>query len=269
MKSQTPWDQMIEDIRQGKNIELYVTIFAAVFVAVLSMLNVVDTQIVLTAVLAVLSLVAFSLLTDRTTTKRIRTVLEEVKRHIDQPELKAIFFSWRDSRSDLRSRLKQSREVCIVIRSGINFWNEYSNELLEVAHRGGVVRVLMIDPDGDAFQNHMQRDFSTADMHDPSLFKANVCHLLGVMRMQAKKLEHGKLEVHVIDYVAPLALVSTTLQDGSEIIQVGMGTVLDARVRPSFTITRADGENWFTWFTQEFEVLWSRSRPAYDQTQPT
>lgn len=265
-----PWHQLVQDIRQGKNIELYVTILGSAVIVILGLFNVVDIEIIATAILAILSLVAFSLLTDRATTKEIENTLEEVKGRMERPRLKDVLFSWRERVPELRSRLTQAREVWVVTRSGLNFWREFSSELLEVADRGGLVRILLLDPDGSAFENYKKLDFSTADLHDPSLLKANLHHLLKVLHT-VSQLERGTFEVNVIDHVTPLALVLTDPQHSGGIIQVGLGTVMDARVRPSFVVTAKDSGHWFAWFRKDFETLWAQSRPAFTalEEQPT
>jgi len=263
MKGTGPWHQVVQDIRQGKNVELYVTIIGSVIVVALGLFNAVDIEIVLTAILAILSLVAFGLLTDRTTTRQIENSLEEVIKRMGRPGLNDVFFSWQDRVPELRSCLAQSREVWIVTRSGLNFWREFSNELLEVANRGGVVHILLLDPDGMAFETYKKLDRPTAAFHDPTLLKPNLFHLLGAMHTAASHIERGSFDINVIDYVAPSALVLTDPQDDGGTIQVGLGTILDARVRPSFVISATDSPHWFTWFRKEFETLWAQSRPAF------
>lgn len=114
-----PWQILKADIQQGKNIELYITIVISFVVAGLSLIYE-DARFIPPAILTVLSLVAFGLLSDRYSKEKEGKTLNKIEVFLEQQHLshKSLFFSWQEQEPDLRSRIASASEVWGLTRSG-------------------------------------------------------------------------------------------------------------------------------------------------------
>jgi hypothetical protein len=256
------WRHLLEDIQQGRNIELYLTILGVVSVFVLDLFNAVDPGIVSTAVLGVLGLVAVSLLSNRRKDDMVQQALQQIQERQKAPSLGEVFSSWRARSVELEARLSQADEVWVLTRTGINFWSSYQNELMRVLKRDGTVRLIILDPNGIAlrlYKSRFKRRWSQVKRAE--LMHQNIKALLEDLKDLSAELPRGTLEIRTVDYMAPWAIVLIDPHSPDGMIQVGLGMFgPSGEVRPSFVLRGRQDSDLFHLFCEEFEAMWEHNR---------
>ncbi len=268
------WDQVI---RQAQNIDLYLTILGSGVVVVLGIFGIVKPEIVSTAILAILGLVAISLLSNRRTGDTLQQLLQQIQEsnqetqdithqslqqvleELREPPLNRVFLSWHNRTPELRMQLSQAREVWILTRSGLNFWASFQQELLSSLNYGGTVRLILLDPNSNALDQYKNRfEQLWAQVQSASLISQRVQALIMDLDDLSSQLSDGKLEIQTTDYMSPWILVLINPEDSNGIIQVGLSMFgPEGETIPSFVVKAGRDRYWFEVFSREFDAIWN------------
>lgn len=262
-----PLRNMWADIRQGKNVELYFTVLICLAVVVLSTLDVVDLKTVTSAILAVLSLEAVSLLTNRRTEQSLKKSMEEVLEHQNRPRLSKVFTPFSEGMQKLGSRLMQADDVWILSRTCRRLWYDYQEELQAVAKRGGL-RLLFLNPDNGAL-DMVTRSATWQQPGDGERIKADVDYFVSRLEHIQTHLHLNELAVRLIDYLPAWTLILINPRKNDGIIWVELATYRShPRKRPSFMVECSLDNDLFDQFRAEFEQMWQDAHPAWEQAVP-
>jgi hypothetical protein len=136
------WNRLAEDI------EFYLTLVAATVVLMLERLHIVHEEIVLSSILAVLVIVAFSIV-------RNRRSIEEMIKHTTMPQTANLAVD----DSFFKERLATAREVSMLVVANPDVVIPNFVDLLDLVNRGGKVRYCIINPNGNALKMATARDF--------------------------------------------------------------------------------------------------------------
>lgn len=258
---------MWTDIREGKNVELYFTILICLAVVVLSMSDVVDLKTVTSAILAVLSLEAVSLLTNRRIEQSLKESMEKVLEHQHRPRLSTALVPFSRGMQELSRRLMQADEAWILSRTCRRLWGDYQEELQAVAKRGGL-RLLFLDPDNGAL-DMVARSAIWQQPGDDERIKTDVRHLINHLEYVQAKLHLNELAVRLIDYLPAWTLILINPRKNDGIIWVELATYRShPRKRPSFVVECSLDNDLFGQFRAEFEQMWQDAHPAWEQAAP-
>jgi len=238
-----------EDLRRGENLELYVTVVIALVLAVLNVLGIASPDLLASATLATLALLAVGLLVNR---RRMEALVQA------HGPGNAILFS--EEWPDLRPEFERAREIYLV---GINLVRTTMNNYVLFEHKlnqGCHLRVLLMDPDGDSMNLVHSRTYA------PSTHEEAKASIRGTIRTWMKLLHAvsspQNLELRVLDYVLPfgLVLVDPGLPSGRIFVETyAYRTPLDDA--PKFQLDVVISPNWYLYFCNQFDVLWSQAHP--------
>ena len=142
-----------EDIRQGENIDLYTTVSIAIILAALNLVGIAPETWIAPINLAVLALLAISVLGNR---HRLETILQKMNQSAED-------FLLKEYPERYVADLNNSKELWLV---GMNLSHTVAGNydtFKDKLRRGDVIRVLIVDPDSIAnklasFRSHRPVD---------------------------------------------------------------------------------------------------------------
>lgn len=258
------WKRLWEDIRQGRNIEVYVTVVLCFAVIVLNTLGIVESQIVASAILAVLSLESVSLLTNRRTEQELRSSLEELAKRQQKPRIADVISPFGEGISERTRQLATADEVWILSRTCRRIWSDYQEELRTVAQRGGL-RLLLIDPSDGAVEM-VARSAIWQQPDDGAMLKLDIERFLDRLERIQGTVRLNKFEVRVINYLPAWTLILVNPGRSDGVIYVELATYRShSRKRPTFAVRCGYDNDLFEQFRYEFEQMWNDAQPAWRQ----
>ncbi len=246
-----------------KNLDIVLTIGGAVVVALLSLFDNVSPEIVTAATLTILSLIAISLLRNRTTASHLQQATEEILERLERPSIDQILMPYGNWVEEISQSLSSAREVWVLSRTCERIWEDYHDLLMEVLRNreSGVVRLMLVDPRNGAVK--MIADSAEWDRpNNPVLLQAQIEDLIERMLRLCSQLERGSLKVRTIDYLPALTLilVNPTSEKGIAFVELGMFRA-DGRHRPTFSLSEERDKRLFWIFQNEFETMWKKALP--------
>jgi hypothetical protein len=246
------------------NIDIVVTIFAALIILLLSFFQQLDQEVIAEAILAILVLIAINLLINRNATTRLRQVTEGILANQQAPSLDQAIIPYGEWMDEIQTSFASADEVWILSRTCIRLWVDYADDLKKVLRRNGSVRLMLVDPaDGALAMIAGSADFDSPD--DPELLRNQVRDFL--RRMAELKDTHKGLAVRTINYLPPWTLVMVNPNSDDSSLFVELATYrANGRNRPTFWLFRGRDSRLFGTFYNEFETMWKWSQENDHQT---
>ncbi|MBN2004671.1 MAG: hypothetical protein JXA21_15045 [Anaerolineae bacterium] len=248
--------RMWADIRQGQNVDVYLTILVCTALIVLDIFNLVnDMNDLASGVLAALLLMALSTLNTRHVDQRLGQVLDQFQHSQRSSE----FFGHWDMNA-VKPHLKGAQEISLVLTGGFEFINSNADQLKVFVERGGLLRCILMDPDGEVIPMAMERLYG--DKHKPEylISQINLCiQKLKEIAISAAKPEC--VQVAVADYLLEFTLTAVDSQSPEGIMFVTLnGFGHSPGARPTFILHREEDAKWFSFYNANVENLWTWSK---------
>jgi hypothetical protein len=136
------FERLLQDFRRGENIDLYVTIVAALALAILNVLGVVPVASLTALVLTLLGLLFVAQLTNRHKLEELHD-LAVIAAGQAQPFVD-------EFPGEFATRLEAARELWLAGTHHSAALTAYYQLLADKVAKGGRVRALLVDPDGAA-----------------------------------------------------------------------------------------------------------------------
>ena len=233
------------DLKRGENIDVYVTVVAAVGLAILNIFGLATDTLVTSLTLAVLALITFSLLGNR---YRLEGIAEEISSTEGNTILE-------DFPEEFISELERAQEVLLTGVHQRATLNRYYLVFEQNLKRGGSMRVLVVDPDGSALKMSAMRYTGRVNAeHERVRIQATLDSLC-----ELKKVAPGKLEIRTIDYLLEYGACLLNPTGKVYIERYTFKSVGGSR-KPKVVYTRRD-EHWYNLVNSELEALWESSVP--------
>lgn len=236
-----------------RSLDLYVTLVAAVTFGVLGLAGNVSQEVITSGILAILALVAVSLLRSRSQSEQINQSLTEIKARPSADR----FFSEVDDRDDIREMISSSREVWLHGWTlGIHLVS-YADEIRRAVTNGLHIKILVIEPNSTA----MTIAASEAENHGADELSSN---LEANLRRLAAPIEGtivGKLEIKTLSYVPHNTVIASdpSTKHGKIVMRIATFRA-DHWQRPTFTVTRQNDPGWYDFFKTQFDRKWESGR---------
>lgn len=248
------------DLRQGKDVELYITVPLATVVIVTNLSGQASTKVTTSVTLALLTLLVVALLKLRKQGDRLMAAVEQLEQSDHLAD--RIFRSEHDI-EEVKNLIKGSRsELWLwgsVLADHIGVLATY---LERAAIRGVKIKILLIKPTPSAV---MTMAAMRAGHPDDSalLFELNA-NLFRLRQVASRINNHSSqprpdsFEVRVIDYLAPYVLYAydPDLPTGRLDLRIA-GLQVEVDSRPTFTLTATNAERWYQHFKEQFQAAWS------------
>jgi len=252
-----------------KNLDIILTIVGAAVVAVLGMSNVAKPEIVSAAILMILSLIAISLLVNRTTDSHLQQMAEVILEHTQKPSVDQVLLPYAKWMDEIDQRLWSAKEVWVLSRTCINIWQDYNDQFEKLLKAGGNVRLMLVDPNDGAVKMIVE-SAQGFEHFDVKLRRANIeAHIIRLARRRSQPKGKG-LQVRTIDYLPAWTLILIDPQSEKGAIYVELATFrAQPRSRPTLSLAADRAPRLFQMFRDEFKTMWNRARPiapaAYEE----
>ncbi|TYB38198.1 hypothetical protein FXF50_11115 [Micromonospora sp. AP08] len=248
--------EIAKDIRQGRNVDLYVAVVVAVVVALLGVLSVVDGKVIAAATLAVLAVVATSMLAGRHQAGAIGAALDRLASDTDGQVAADRFFASRMPPLDVEGAT--AADIRLV---GVTLTRTVRDLLpvLELRLRAGArVRVLLIDVDGNAGAEAAARS-RKADA--PGFYRRRVNATIDLLRVLATSPpDGGRLQVRLLPFVPTFGMCLIDPEEPHGRIHVEIYQHRTLAADPSFCLEAVRDSQWYQLFREQYELLWQSGR---------
>jgi hypothetical protein len=249
-------------------------------IAILSYFQVVEPQVVSTAILSVLFLIASGLLVNRETNNRLQRTTEIFLRRIQKPPIEEIIIPYRKWIEAIENHLESAQEVWILSRTCTRLWDDYKDQLQGVIDRKGSVRLLMVDPRNGALRmiaNSIELErarelagrFTRVTIENDSnrvvQLRAQVEDFAGYIATMSEQVGLEHLALRTIDHLPAHTLVIINGSSEEAIMFVELGTFQsNGRTRPTFSLLRSKDLGMFNLYHSEYQAMWNSAFPIND-----
>jgi hypothetical protein len=250
------------DLRQGRNLDLYVVVGLALVIAVLGVVGAVDSNVLASCTLAVLALMATSALMSRHQVDDLTAALDRVVANESGNVAADRFLTERIPALD--GEIATATDIGFV---GVTLTRTMRDALPVLDRRlraGARVRILVIDTDSSANAESVARS-RKADT--PDFYRNRVSSTIDLLRVLATTgSSEASLQVRLLPFVPTFGMCLVDGGDSHGRIYVEMYQHRSLESHPAFSL-RADRDGrWYTLFAGQFETMWSSGRPVELQT---
>jgi hypothetical protein len=231
------------DLRKGENIDLYLTIAAAVAFVALNLAGSASTALLAPLTLAVLALLAITSLGNR---HRMDELLTQRERTLDDFFLEQFPPSY-------KADLEAAKELWLVGVSLHRTVTENYPLFERKLQRGHRLRVLLVHPDGPGLEMAVARGYTRRDVEKKRQEIRYVLDMLCDLRQAAA----GRVEIRTIQH--PLAYGALAADP-----EAGRGALylehycfrVSTESMPRYQLRVTDG-HWYDFFKAELKALWA------------
>ena len=241
-----------------KNCDAYAIGIVAFVVAIFDVLGQASSTVVSATVLAILSVLGFTLLRDRLEKDRLRSAIDRIR---DPDALAARFFAKEDRLDEIRDLVRSSREVWLMgatLQAHIPPLTEvFAYSMREdLPERDRLrVKILLLKPRSSSISMAVFRAHGgeTEEQLNQDL-EGNLSRLMRLAATQPA----GQLEIRTVDYLAPYTLYAYDPDLPSGQMEMRLTTFRGSHfMRPTFRLVRARDGEWYNHFYKEFEKIWN------------
>ena len=242
------WRRVSRDLRDRRFIDVYSVAVVAFVLAIVSLIGYGSSQLRWTVVLAALGLLV------------LRITVPESGPEASLDELLQDRFAF--DRVPLADRLKDAREIWIFAPSGVNLLNAHNCELLRsgpLSRAGGIVRVVVLDPSRDAAIDLATRQLDDSLDYPTQKFRASLEATIGKLDAMARWPVVGSFQHRLLAYNPGFSLVAIdpSSRGGRVIVEFHAFHNEATSYRMHVEITRKQSDRWYTYWTDQFERIWS------------
>lgn len=237
-------DQILRDLRSGENLDLYVTVLAALALTITNLLGWVPTTSLNSVTLTILALVAITILGNR---HRLQAIIETAALGAPPPAF------IEDFPTDFKDNLDAAHEVWIAGTHHSAALTAYYSLFQRKLERGGRLKVLLVKPDGAASLMATMR-FPGKVTSDQE--KSRILSSLSILQ-ELKELAPERVQIRVIDFLVDYTAFFMDPESPRATIYLERYTfrVSGGSRKPKFVYQVRDGR-WFEHIKLELEALW-------------
>jgi len=240
-------ERVWEDVQQGENIDLYLTVIVAIVLTLLNVFGIAPQSAIAPMTLTVLSLLAITSLVNR---RKVEEMLKVIKAR------EQIFLT--EFPADFLNYVEKSNELWIFgINLGtttVNYFNLFERKL----KKGNTIKVLLISPNGQALAIASKR------RREPDFLKQNLSLLQAslVNFNEPKKIAPDQIEIRTIDYPLSFGVyaVDPHTASGALYLSYYPFKVSGGITIPKIILQPKDGY-WYEQFREEMNNLWDGATP--------
>ncbi len=240
-----------QELRQGKNVEVYLTIAVAFVILCLHLFHVTSINAVLSAILATLVLLAIANL-------HSRRGVEDLGASVLRLEIGTLadkfFQQWNEAEfSDFINRAKR---VSMLAVANNRFLSENQIQFTELIRRGGEIRALLIDPTGAVL--NMSTTRSVGASTQPNYVKMHVEMSKEKLReFQIGATRSNQVRLKYIDLLPSIIITWLEFDHDPGMMLLTLTAFRQPTAsRPSFTLSEEKDSKWYKYFKDYYENIW-------------
>ena len=248
------WRRIGRDLRDRRYIDAYSVALVAFALAVISLVgDLVPDQLRWAVVLAAVGLLVLRI-----------TIPEASEASLD--ELLKDRFAF--DAHPLADRLNDAKEIWIFAPSAVNLLSAHNCELLRagpLGRPGGIVRVVVLNPDNDAAVGLATRQLDDSLDYPTQDFGASLQATIQIMDAISAWPVSGSFEYRMLGYNPGFSLVAVnpSARDGRLIVEFHAFHNEATSSRMHIEIGRKQSDHWYAYWRDQFERIWdAASAPA-------
>jgi len=239
----------IDDIKSGNNLDLYLTVVIAVIIAFLGAFSIAKQEIISSAILATLAILAFGSIQDRRERVIIRSALKEGS---------ADSFFRKHSFSELEKLIETVKNSKSAFFWGIHFRktvDNWNSDLQQALRNGTYLRFLLVKPESSAVAMSLLRYNLDSTQDNINHDIESVLRKLAYIGISSNAID--RIEVRVIDFMPPYTMISINPLSSNGKMYVLLSSIrTPTRQTPSFQISAEKDKSYFDFFVDQFEKAW-------------
>lgn len=245
---------VIDDIRRGRNLDIYLTVVIAGVISTLGTFSIVKQEVISSAILATLALVAISVLQNRNEGVDIKYTLAKLQDDYSSAES----FLHKYNVNQLRDLIPTAQSAFfwgVNYRRTITLWDFGLEQALK---NGATLRFLLAKPNSSTLEMaaFMRKLNATKDKESLEL-QNSITQLAGI-GFAANAID--RIQIKVIDYLPPWSITTINPQSPSGRMSVILYTFrTSSEERPTFQLVAEKDRNWFNFFLEQFETVWNEA----------
>lgn len=255
-----------KELKNGENLDLYITITLSIVVAILSIIGATEFKILSAAILAVLGLLANSLLSSRramsdmqSAANELETEIKSLKSNIFASDSSSTFTFQKDF-PDFSKDFQSAKRISVLGASLHSTTIRYYSDYEKALQRGASLRILVCEPSSTLLEIQV---FRTYAIRDVKLLKRSIKDHISLMQKLQSSLPNSKCESKTISLIISSGLVIVENDDGTAKIFVKlMPFRTPGSDYPVFELNNKKNQEWFDFFYNQFEMLWGASKDA-------
>lgn len=241
--------RIVQEIRNGENIDIYVGIPLAALIAFLGISQQVSTEMVSAATLAVLAVVLGSILGSRWNTEGIKDAIDNMTSN----KCSADDFFQEFSRGDLSSQIAASDSVLFWSVTFTSTIRDLRYAVEEALRNGSTIRVMLIRPNSPTSQVASLRNRQWDEKRISEVISESVRFLHDFSTSHP----NSKLEVRFSDYLPPWGMIAVYPKSSPGHMMIRINALhITGDKRPAFVVDASKDPKWFKSFERQFEEAW-------------
>jgi len=240
-----PLQHMWNDIRRGENIDLYVTVVSAILLAALNVIGLAPQNWLPPLNLALLALLAFSILGNRHR-------LESINRKLSQNLEDVLRKKWPEN--ELSAKTNKSKNILLIGVSLSRTIRTYLSILSENLQQGASIRVLLVDPNSPSAEIAANRLPESINIERTRNDIENT-----LITLESIKEKRGGIEIRTINNPMSFGgiLLDIDTPHGIMYLEYYSFKMTDEDI-PKL-ILKPNDEFWYEHFASQAEKLWSNA----------
>lgn len=252
-------------LKVSDNIELYVILILNVLSLIMSVIGGTNQQLIQALLATTLALLAVSLLRNRTQNEDIQKLVRELGSHLSLSEM---FFKPEDDINEIIQAVRSSQKSYFWGATLFMHIPMLREELAKAIDMGKEIRFLLIKPGGNALSMAAFRAKGSNSKDIDCRAKLgqdlqNSLDTLGdISHIASQNFTKGKLEIRVIDYLAPYTLYVFDVDQPTGWAQSRLSSLHGVHTnRPTYRLTKKKDAVWYDYHVEQFEIAWKLADP--------
>ncbi|QQS47251.1 MAG: hypothetical protein IPM66_00815 [Acidobacteriota bacterium] len=251
-----------EFLKNPENMTFVITVVLSTLFAALGIIGLAQISWLISAILAVLSLLVALLWTSHRTANHIDETISELRKEIKEPAISNFIHRFDEFKNDIQNSLKTADEIWLLSRTGQGWWHNFGHEIKRPLSGNGKNRFLFLKPNSEAFKMAAHStEPEWANFEDFYYQREKATRFFTMLSKDfAEKLE---LKVMTLIPACTLLIINPTRKNLDTVIYVELLTFSPGTWdRPVFRIKQHDAHVFYHYLS-EFEEIWQRSESWY------
>lgn len=265
------WDE----IKTGKNIDVYIMLFIAGGATVLALLGWIPYSILIPVISAILAMLAVASLINR---QRVEKILENLSSFNSTVEsntkaidaisrgqvASSLFFQTRDTRPSIKTFVRNAKSLDIMGTSLSSFSSFLQSELRTLKQSGANIRLILSNSEDYHLQELYAKRYLETESADDHR-KVLQLSLENFRKLVGRDNSGGSIEVRVTDCIQGFGYigVNAPTQYGQIQVEIYLNKIPLSR-NPIFTLNASDDTHWYNEYQNQFDFYWKNATDPYE-----
>lgn len=244
---------LMNDIKQGENIDIYITLFLSVALAIFGVFGVFQATILSAGILATLSILTYTTLTTRRTLNDVSQTITSLQSVAD------IGLKDRETLDPFKKRITGVNTVWLLGPSLVNVLSPNDYLFKEKIRNGGEIQVLIFNPES----LHLPIIAEQVGRR-PDSVKMDIKKSLDICRdLTQGGLGVGKFEVRLTEMIPGYSMVISdpSNKHSGHIMVEYLGYRSNLDERPHLELDVSKHRRWFEYYLNQYNELWNSATP--------